>query len=139
MFGVLATYHGDLLIPHLPKIVGSIVNRFKDADSGVNEACANSLGVIAANVGGEQENSDGHAYQSVLIVFLKPLLDALNEQSRNIQMAASMCIEQVLQNSREPLDYIAHRLAVRLVKCLGKPTFLGKPQLLKAIGTLFEV
>ncbi|MCO5594392.1 hypothetical protein L7F22_048422 [Adiantum nelumboides] len=50
LFATLAARHGPLLIPHLPKIVSSIVRRLKDPDTGVRDACVDAMGSLASHI-----------------------------------------------------------------------------------------
>lgn len=47
IFATLAALHGPYLVPHLHKIVASIVRRLKDPDAGVRDACIDAMGSIA--------------------------------------------------------------------------------------------
>ncbi|KAI5082268.1 hypothetical protein GOP47_0002011 [Adiantum capillus-veneris] len=50
LLATLAARHGPLLIPHLPKIVSSIVRRLKDPDTGVRDACIDAMGSLASHI-----------------------------------------------------------------------------------------
>jgi hypothetical protein len=84
MFGTLATLHPEALKPHLHKIVANIVRRLKDPDSSIREACVETMGILAAQipagVGAAAEAG------SSISIFVKPLLEALGEQNRNLQV-----------------------------------------------------
>ena len=47
LFGYVAAVHSERFLPHVSKVVGNILRRFKDPESSVLEACAETLGVIA--------------------------------------------------------------------------------------------
>lgn len=139
MFGVLAQYHGDLLIPHLVKMVAAVIRRFKDTDSGINQACAAALGTMAGNLGAGEGDMDDAERQPISGYFFKPLLDALSEQNKNAQVAAVLCLDKVMQNTTESLEESISRLLPRFLKTLSRPNFLAKGPLISAIGTLTEV
>jgi hypothetical protein len=84
MFGTLATLHPEALKPHLHKIVANIVRRLKDPDSSIREACVEAMGILAAQIpaGGAAAAEAG----SSISIFVKPLLEALGEQNRNLQV-----------------------------------------------------
>ena len=48
--GTLARFHGTILVPHIAKMVASIVKRLKDSDSVVRDACVETAGVLATSV-----------------------------------------------------------------------------------------
>jgi hypothetical protein len=103
LFGALATFHGQALVPHVPKIVAYILRRLQDPDSTyIRDACVDVMGILAASpfdqtaaaaahaphVGRATATYDHHHHLSVISVnvFVKPLLDALGEQNRNLQV-----------------------------------------------------
>jgi hypothetical protein len=101
LFGVLATLHGQALVPHVPKIVAYILRRLQDPDSTyIRDACVDVMGILAASPfeqaahahaphGGRATGTYDHHHQLSVIsvnVFVKPLLDALGEQNRNLQV-----------------------------------------------------
>ncbi|GBG73008.1 hypothetical protein CBR_g12727 [Chara braunii] len=255
LFGTMAIVHGDLLAPHLSKIVINIVRRFKDPDAGVRDMCAEAMGHLAANVspvgmsaigpssgnaaaapasvggngfappaqsasaaaapspspsasppgvsgstpstssagalaaeagsatsssapasagssasaaeavgsaggvgssgaeggvatcttpkadhnraGGLATAAAGTSH-SAMGVFFRPLFDALNEQNKNVQAAAALCLSKVVHNMKVPLPGGFVRLCPRISKCLANPNFLAKGPLLNALGNLVE-
>lgn len=50
MFATLAALHGPSLVPHLHKIVASIVRRLKDPDTGVRDACVDAMGSLSSHI-----------------------------------------------------------------------------------------
>jgi len=86
LFGTLATLHGgEALAPHAPKIVANIVRRLKDPDSNIRDACVDAMGILASQIGGGGGAEATGAGGSINI-FVKPLLEALGEQNRNLQV-----------------------------------------------------
>lgn len=105
LFGALATFHGRALVPHVPKIVAYILRRLQDPDSTyIRDACVDVMGILAASSfdqavhaharahaphGGRATATydDDHQLSVISVnVFVKPLLDALGEQNRNLQV-----------------------------------------------------
>ncbi|CAM6010661.1 unnamed protein product [Sphagnum balticum] len=100
LFGALATFHGQALVPHVPKIY--ILRRLQDPDSTyIHDACVDVMGILVASPFDQAATAHAHArggqaiatyddhYQLGVIsvnVFVKPLLDALGEQNRNLQV-----------------------------------------------------
>ena len=132
LVGTLATLHGDLLACHLPKMVGNIMRRLKDPDSNIRDACVDSIGILASQVGGADASS-------AINVFMKPLLEALAEQHRNLQTGASMCLARVIECIKDPHPPTLQRLCPRIVKMLASPNFLAKASLLNAVGVMVQV
>ncbi|XP_024383375.1 microtubule-associated protein TORTIFOLIA1 isoform X1 [Physcomitrium patens] len=132
LVGTLASLHGDLMACHLPKMVGNIVKRLKDPDSNIRDACVDTIGILASQIGG----SDGGF---TINVFMKPLLEALAEQHKTLQTGASMCLARVIENTRDQDLHTLHRLSPRILKMLGSPNFLAKAPLLNAVGAIFQV
>ncbi|CAM6036847.1 unnamed protein product [Sphagnum compactum] len=132
LFGTLASLHGDLLAPHLSKIVTNIVRRLKDPDSNIRDACVESIGILASQVGAGAENG------SAIGVFVKPLFEALSEQNRNLQVGAALCLARVIDLARDPPPATLQRLCPRIVKLLSSPNFLAKSSLLTVVGSLAQ-
>jgi hypothetical protein len=86
MFGTLATLHPETLKPHLHKIVANIVRRLKDPDSSIREACVEAMGILAAQI--PAGGGAGAEAGSSISIFVKPLLEALGEQNRNLQVSS---------------------------------------------------
>jgi hypothetical protein len=103
LFGALATFHGQALVPHVPKIMVYMHRRLQDPDSTyIRDACVDVMGILAASPFDQAAAAHAHApcggratatyddhYQLSVIsinVFVKPLLDALGEQNRNLQV-----------------------------------------------------
>ncbi len=133
LFGTLASLHGDLLAPHLSKIVTNIVRRLKDPDSNIRDACVESIGILASQVGAGAENG------SAIGVFVKPLFEALSEQNRSLQVGAALCLARVIDLARDPPPATLQRLCPRIVKLLSSPNFLAKSSLLTVVGSLAQV
>jgi len=132
LVGTLATLHGDVLACHLPKMVGNIIRRLKDPDSNIRDACVETIGILASQIGGVDSGSTTN-------VFVKPLLEALGEQHRNLQTGASMCLARVVECIKDPHLPTLQRLCPRVVKMLASPNFLAKASLLNAIGVMVQV
>ena len=144
LFGVLARSHPEAIIIHVNRIVAALVRRFQDPDSGMPEACAETFGTMASHVdltpAGMEGTTDGETVgDNIATVFLKPLLDAMNVQTKSVQVAAIMCLERVVLSCREPFDDSLPKLVPRFTKHLTRSTFLAKGHLVAAIATLTEV
>lgn len=132
LVGTLASLHGDMLAGHLPKMVSNIVRRLKDPDSNIRDACVDTVGVLAGQIGGVEAGA-------AVSVFVKPLLEALGEQNRNLQVGASLCLARVIDCCKDPHPPTLQRLCPRVVKLLANPNFLAKASLLTVVGGLVQV
>ncbi|KAL2633818.1 hypothetical protein R1flu_005297 [Riccia fluitans] len=132
LFGTLASVHGDLLVPHLSKIVTTIVRRLKDPDTNVRDACVETMGCLAAQVPG----AGGEA--GPMPLFVKPLFDAMGEQNRSLQIGAALCVAKVFECLKAQPPSVLQKLCPRICKLLNSPSFQAKAALLSAIGSLFQ-
>ncbi|BBN06799.1 hypothetical protein MPTK1_3g24000 [Marchantia polymorpha subsp. ruderalis] len=132
LFGTLATVHGDLLMPHLTKIVTTIVRRLKDPDTNVRDACVETMGCLSAQVPGA--GGEG----GPMPVFVKPLFDAMGEQNRSLQIGAALCVARVFECLKTQQPAMLQKLCPRICKFFNAPSFQAKAALLSAIGSLFQ-
>ncbi|KAL3693425.1 hypothetical protein R1sor_007076 [Riccia sorocarpa] len=132
LFGTLASVHGDLLVPHLSKIVTTIVRRLKDPDTNVRDACVETMGCLAAQVPGAGGES------GPLPLFVKPLFDAMGEQNRSLQIGAALCVARVFECLKTQPPSVLQKLCLRICKFFNSPSFQAKAALLSAIASLFQ-
>ncbi|KAJ0846889.1 putative MT-associated protein TORTIFOLIA1/SPIRAL2 [Helianthus annuus] len=119
---------------HLGKIIAHIVKRVRDSDSGVKDACREAIGELSSLY------LKGEGVESVVVVFLKPLFEALNDQSKGVQAAAAMCMARMVQMASQPPPISAfHKLCTRICKYLSNPNFLAKAALLQLVSSLSQV
>ncbi|KAJ7525089.1 hypothetical protein O6H91_17G035900 [Diphasiastrum complanatum] len=144
LFGTLALLHGYLLAPYLPKIISCIIRRLKDPDTIVRDACVDAVGSIALNVicpedeEWSAEDDCEMSFPSVFEVFFKPLVEALNEQNKCVQIGAAMCLARLIESSSHPMSSSTQRLYPRIVKLLKSSSFLAKAALLSVVGSLTQ-
>ncbi|GLJ31123.1 hypothetical protein SUGI_0623200 [Cryptomeria japonica] len=134
LLGTMATTHTDLISPHLTKIVIHIVKRLKDPDSSVRDACHATMGVLAAHY----LHANG-AGSSLVSVFVKPLFEAMGEQTKSVQSGSAMCLAKLIENAKDPPLHAFQRLCPKICKLLSNPNFLAKAQLLSVFGSLSQV
>ena len=161
LFGSLtSSEHADLLVPHLVKIIASIMRRLRDPDSSVRDACVDAISVLSARMLSsastsvsspisslslsplslEKENGAHNASSVVtLATFTKPLFDALSEQNKSVQTGAAMCLSRVIESAKPPPVGPMARLCPRICKFMSNPNFLARPALLAVIGSLSQV
>ncbi|KAM7279015.1 hypothetical protein ACFE04_006149 [Oxalis oulophora] len=122
----------DFAHSHLNRIIGSIVKRLKDADSGVKEACQSTIGALAGRYLRKESGSD------VVGLFVKPLFEAMGEQNKGLQAGAALCMVKVVEGSQEPPVAAFQKLCPRVCKLLNSPNFMAKASLLPVVGSLSQ-
>ncbi|XP_024539581.1 microtubule-associated protein TORTIFOLIA1 isoform X1 [Selaginella moellendorffii] len=137
ILAVLSAIHGEMLSPHLPKIVAFLMRRLKDPDSQIRDVCVDTIGVLVARVPATENNANPQG--GFLVVYTKPLFDSMGEQTKNVQIGAAMCLARVIENAPNLSPACIHRLAPRIIKVLSSPGFMAKAALLSAIGSLSRV
>ncbi|KAL3642847.1 hypothetical protein CASFOL_013662 [Castilleja foliolosa] len=126
LMGMLATFHGGLVGPHLGKMVASIVKRLKDSDSVVREACIETVGVLATRLSRSRSETDG-----LFVVLVRPLFEALGEQNKHVQCGSALCLSQVVDNIHDPPPLVLQKMLARTVKLLKNPHFMAKPAVIE--------
>ncbi|KAK4363894.1 hypothetical protein RND71_015252 [Anisodus tanguticus] len=127
--------HIDSASTHLTKIIANIVKRLKDSDSGVRDACRDAIGSLSGlYLKGEGESSGGVA------LFVKPLFEAMNENSKTVQSGASLCMAKMVECASDPKPVLAfQKLCPRICKYLNNPNFMAKASLLPVVSSLSQV
>ncbi|XP_021844080.2 TORTIFOLIA1-like protein 2 [Spinacia oleracea] len=133
MMGVLVKMHGDLIGPHLGRMVVSIVKRLKDQDSVVRDTCVETMGVFASEFGNRQVETDG-----VFVLLVRPLFEALGDQNRQIQAGAAMCLARVIENMNDPPVSILQKMLARTMKLLKNAHFKAKPAVIELNKSLIQ-
>ncbi|XP_047171097.1 TORTIFOLIA1-like protein 2 [Vigna umbellata] len=133
LMGTLATYHDTLLLPHLPKMVASIVKRLRDPDSVVRDVCVNTVALLASKLGLALSHKD-----KVFLLLVKPIFEALGEQNRHVQSASALCLARIIHNTHHPPLSLLHKMLLRTLKLLKNPHFMAKPALLDLTKTLIQ-
>ncbi|KAK7379931.1 hypothetical protein VNO78_32188 [Psophocarpus tetragonolobus] len=128
LMGRLATYYEGGIVPHLPKMVGSIVKRLRDPDSGVRDVCVSTVGLLAGKL--------GHDNERVFLVLVRPILDALGEQNKHVQSSSALCLASIIHNTLHPPLSLLHKILTRALKLLKSPHFISKPSLLHLTTTI---
>lgn len=130
MMGVLASFHGGIIGPHLGKMMASIVKRLKDPDSVVRDACMETVGILASKL------CNGEA---VFVALVKPLFEALGEQNKQVQSGSAFCLARIIDNTNDPPLPILHRMLTRIIKLLKNPHFMAKPAVIELNRSIIQV
>ncbi|KAA8522666.1 hypothetical protein F0562_009172 [Nyssa sinensis] len=133
LMGILATFHEGIVVPHLGKMVASIVKRLKDPDSVVREACVETMGVLASKLSDGEDESQG-----VFVVFVKPLFEALGEQNKQVQSGSAWCLARVIDSTNDPPGSILQRMLTRTIKLLKNPHFMAKPAVIELNRSIIQ-
>lgn len=132
----LCTTHTESAASHLTKIIAHIVKRLKDSDSGVKDACRESIGQLSSlYLKGEGAENIG----SVVSLFVKPLFEALNDQNKGVQAGSAMCMAKMVEMASDPPIAAFQKLCTRICKYLNNPNFLAKAALLQVVSSLSQV
>ncbi|TYJ48706.1 hypothetical protein E1A91_A01G082400v1 [Gossypium mustelinum] len=133
LLSVLCNCHGELAASHLAKIVAHIVKRLKDADSGVKDACRDSIGALSG------QYLKGENGGTVVGLFVKPLFEAMGEQNKGVQSGAATCMAKMVECASDPPLAAFHKLCPRICKLLNNQNFLAKASLLPVVASLSQV
>ncbi|XP_009596085.1 microtubule-associated protein TORTIFOLIA1-like [Nicotiana tomentosiformis] len=125
--------HNDSAATHLTKIIACIVKKLKDSDSGVREACRDAIGSLSSMY------LKGESDQSGVALFVKPLFEAMNENSKSVQSGAAMCMAKMVECASETPLLAFQKLCPRICKYLNNPNFMAKASLLPVVSSLSQV
>lgn len=126
LVSLLSESHGNLLSPHLSKLISSVIRRLRDNDSAVRSACVAAIGSISS-----------HITKPPFTSIAKPLIDALvTEQDLNSQIGAALCVAAAIDGAPDPDPVFLKRLLPRLEKLLRSESFKAKAALLTVFGSV---
>ncbi|XP_030542922.1 microtubule-associated protein TORTIFOLIA1 [Rhodamnia argentea] len=126
---VLASSHPDYTFSHLTKVVAQLSRRLKDNDSGVRDACKDAVGALST----QYLRNEG-----VVGLFVKPLFEAMGEQSKGVQSGAASCLAKVVECAADPPVPAFQKMCPRICKLLNNPNFLAKAALLPVVSNLSQ-
>ncbi|KAK8527250.1 hypothetical protein V6N12_054471 [Hibiscus sabdariffa] len=133
LLSMLCNCHGELAASHLTKIVAHIVKRLKDGDSGVKDACRDSIGALSG------QYLKGENGGTVVGLFVKPLFEAMCEQNKGVQSGAATCMAKMVECAANPPLAAFQKLCPRICKLLNDQNFMAKASLLSAVASLSQV
>ncbi|KAG1326837.1 TORTIFOLIA1-like protein 2 [Cocos nucifera] len=137
VMGILARARGSLLVPHLPRMVASIVKRLKDSDSVVRDACVETCGVLATSIR-SSGGGGGECRGSAFVALVGPLFEALGEQNRNLQAGSALCLARVIDEASDPPMSILPQMLARAINLLKNPHFMAKPAIIELIRSIVQ-
>ncbi|MED6207799.1 hypothetical protein PIB30_038992 [Stylosanthes scabra] len=128
----VAAVHGDLVLPHLPKMVTSIVRRLRDADSVVRDTCVDAVGVLASKI------VNGCGGDRAFVAVVRPIFEALGEQNKHVQSGSAMCLARIVDNTSDPPVPVLQKMLGRTLKLLKNPHFMAKPALVELNKSIIQ-
>ncbi|KAJ6791182.1 microtubule-associated protein TORTIFOLIA1-like [Iris pallida] len=139
LMSLLASTHTAAAAAHLPKMVAHVVRRLKDpgSDSSVRDACRDAAGVLA----GLYVKGEDNGAAAAVGVFVRPLMEAMGEQSRAVQAGAAACLARVVEcGGRENVGGAAFgKICPRVCKMVGGQGALAKGAMLSVLASLSQV
>nr|KJB62762.1 hypothetical protein B456_009G434900 [Gossypium raimondii] len=133
LLSMLCNCHGELAAPQLTKIIAHIVKRVKDADSGVKDACRDSIGALSG------QYLKGENGGTMVGLFVKPLFEAMSEQNKGVQSGAATCMAKMVECAGDPPLTAFQKLCPRICKLLNSQNFMAKASLLAVVTSLSQV
>ncbi|KAE8713676.1 Microtubule-associated protein TORTIFOLIA1 [Hibiscus syriacus] len=133
LLSTLCNCHGELAASHLTKIIAHIVKRLKDADSGVKDACRDSIGALSGKY------LKGENGGTLVGLFVKPLFEAMGEQNKGVQSGAAICMANMVKCAADPPLAAFQKLCPRICKLLNSQNFMAKASLLPVVASLSQV
>ncbi|MFS7963233.1 putative MT-associated protein TORTIFOLIA1/SPIRAL2 [Helianthus anomalus] len=129
LISTLSETHGNILSPHLSKLLSAVVRRLRDPDTVVRTACVAATASIAA-----------HVTKPPFISVAKPFVDALvTEQDLNAQIGAALCLASAINGAPEPDTAYLRRLLPKVEKLLKSNCFKAKAALLRVVVSVVRV
>ncbi|XP_039062064.1 TORTIFOLIA1-like protein 4 [Hibiscus syriacus] len=121
--------HGNVLSPHLSKMISTLVHRLRDPDSAVRSACVEATTAMSS-----------HITNPPFSVLLKPLIEMLVvEQDVNSQIGAAMCLSAAIEATPDPETEQLKRVLPKLGKLVRSESFKAKPAVFGVIGSVASV
>lgn len=128
--------HHDLKLPSSAKIITHIVKMLRDSDSRVRDACSDVFGILSRLYLKGEVGKEGTVH-----LFVWPLLKALLEQKKGVQLGAAMCMRQVIKSAagEDMPGRTFQQLCPWVCKILNKQNFYAKTAMLGVVASLSEV
>lgn len=129
LISIISESHGNLISPHLSKILSSIIRRLCDPNSAVRTACITAVSSIST-----------HITKPPFSLIAKPIVDALvTAQEMNFQSGAALCLAAAIDGSSDAEPVFLKRVMQRLEKLLRSECFKAKAALLSVFVSVIGV
>ncbi|KAK8655380.1 hypothetical protein V6N13_107960 [Hibiscus sabdariffa] len=121
--------HGNVLSPHLSKMISTLARRLRDPDSAVRSACVEATAAMSS-----------HITKPPFSVLSKPLIEILVvEQDVNSQIGAAMCLSAAIEASPDPETEQLKKVLPKLGKLVRSRSFKAKAAVFGVIGSVASV
>ncbi|KAL4281976.1 hypothetical protein GQ457_03G007560 [Hibiscus cannabinus] len=121
--------HGNVLSPHLSKMISTLARRLRDPDSAVRSACVEATTAMSS-----------HITKPPFSVLSKPLIEMLVvEQDVNSQIGAAMCLSAAIEASPDPETEQLKKVLPKLGKLVRSQSFKAKAAVFGVIGSVASV
>ncbi|KAJ4836780.1 hypothetical protein Tsubulata_013603 [Turnera subulata] len=129
LLALISRSHGNLLSPHLPKILSTVSRRLRDPDSSVRSACVDASSAISS-----------HITKPPFSAVSKPFVEILTvEQDANAQIGAALCLAAAIEAAPEPEPEQLRKLLPRLGKLAKAEGFKARAAVLAVVGSIVGV
>uniref|UniRef100_M1B246 Microtubule-associated protein TORTIFOLIA1 n=1 Tax=Solanum tuberosum TaxID=4113 RepID=M1B246_SOLTU len=135
LMGTLANFHDSIVVPHLGKMVASIVKRLKDSDTVVRDACVDTVGILASKMSSVARDNEN---DGVFVVLVRPIFEALGEQNKHVQTGSALCLARVIDSIQNPPAVILQKILGKTVKLLKNPHFMAKPAVIELNRSIIQ-
>ncbi|MBA0855870.1 hypothetical protein Goshw_020307 [Gossypium schwendimanii] len=126
---LMSQSHGNVLSPHLSKMISTLARRLRDPDSAVRSAC-----VVATTA------MSSHITKPPFSVLSKPLIEMLVvEQDVNSQIGAAMCLSAAIEAAPDPETEQLKKVLPKLGKLVRSESFRAKAAVFGVIGSVASV
>uniref|UniRef100_A0A0E0AKN0 TOG domain-containing protein n=1 Tax=Oryza glumipatula TaxID=40148 RepID=A0A0E0AKN0_9ORYZ len=144
LLATLCAAHHDAAAPYLQKVMAHLARRLKDtnSDSSVRDACRDAAGQLSAvYLRPLAASAAAEAGNATVTLFVKPLFEAMGEQSKAVQGGAAACLAKTVEGAGPGPGVVGMfgKIGPRVCKLLGGQGVQAKGALLTIIGSLSQV
>ncbi|MBA0682628.1 hypothetical protein Goari_024329, partial [Gossypium aridum] len=126
---LMSQSHGNVLSPHLSKMISTLARRLRDPDSAVRSACVEATTAMSS-----------HITKPPFSVLSKPLIEMLVvEQDVNSQIGAAMCLSAAIEAAPDPETEQLKKVLPKLGKLVRSESFRAKAAVFGVIGSVASV
>ncbi|XP_012479470.1 TORTIFOLIA1-like protein 4 [Gossypium raimondii] len=126
---LMSQSHGNVLSPHLSKMISTLARRLRDHDSAVRSACVEATTAMSS-----------HITKPPFSVLSKPLIEMLVvEQDVNSQIGAAMCLSAAIEAAPDPETEQLKKVLPKLGKLVRSESFKAKAAVFGVIGSVASV
>ncbi|KAK8971877.1 hypothetical protein V6N11_075702 [Hibiscus sabdariffa] len=129
LLALMSHSHGNVLSPHLSKMISTLARRLRDPDSAVRSACVEATTAMSS-----------HITKPPFSVLSKPLIEMLVvEQDVNSQIGAAMCLSAAIEAAPDPETEQLKKVMPKLGKLVRSESFKAKAAVFGVIGSVASV